>query len=550
MKSSNGSNLHRLIRFDDARTIDEQTIAAGNSEVLLMGLAAQGALRQLKGDFLANDPLDNHDTDIVIVCGSGNNGGDGLALASLLYADPDWPVSNLDAGLPSFSSPKRPNLRVYAKLPMRSDAAKFYESKLRREKIEIHSLADFSAELNRPQPKALILIEALLGTGQSKPPADIILESIKTMKRLTDTRKKNNYKTYVIALDVPCGLTEDKLYTQQDSSSTESIRPDTVYTFGNEKLATSLMQGLPVTQIGCGFESHIVNKVFAQPNNVATFRNQSIPLDNDAILPFFQRQPDDHKYKAGYGWSVCGDLQMEGAGLLVSRSFFSSGGGYLRHFHSASLSRQLYLSAMPSALYADIGQFQEACGNEKPPRSVLIGPGMTASTIRQFGANLIEGLSILANRTDKLTLILDAAACTLAFDYAKQLADTNINILITPHAAEWQSLGAPHLSASGINDGYQFLQRNHLRLYAYVKGPVSVLFTPNHVQIINQPQPQLAVAGSGDLLSGLLLRAFCGHKHDAAVHEVVAACLSLQYKTSMKSMHPESQLHEIQARLI
>jgi NAD(P)H-hydrate epimerase len=510
MKLSNGNKGHALVRYEDARSIDTLTIQQGNGETLLMGLAATGALHHLKQEYLTRF-WNSEGLQLIIVCGSGNNGGDGLALASLLCADPDrHPGVDI-----------RERLRVYALAP-KSAASQFYEAKLRRQGVPIRplqTLQDDAEELTGTD--GLTIIEALLGTGQSRLSAGDIAAALQAIGKIRDA-----HRAKLVALDVPAGLTES------GGLAENAPMPDCVYTFGSEKAATALIPGLQVRRIACGFEAKIEEAVFAA--STPLYRSQ--PSD---ALHFFRRSDADHKYSAGHAWMVAGEHDMEGAALLALRSFFASGGGYIRHFHPSTHSRERYLSTLPSVIYHDATDFAKACEIEKPPRSILIGPGMGSDTIASLREGLIEGLTMLSRRQQKLTVILDAAACSLAFDERFP----QVQCLITPHVAEWKSLGGPTVECVDDLEPARAFSR---RIYTYLKGPVSFLFASDRIAVYNAPQPSLAVAGSGDLFGGLLLRAACGHEADRSIYDIVSACVALQRRSAESSMHPEQQLKALQ----
>lgn len=510
MKLSNGNK--RLVRYDDARYIDTLAIQQGNSETLLMGLAAAGALHHLKQEYLTRF-WNSEDLQLIIVCGSGNNGGDGLALISLLCADPDrYPGADI-----------RTRMRVYA-LPPKSAASQFYEAKLRRQGVTIRPLQKLSedvAELARHNE--LTIVEALLGTGQSRLPAGDIATALQAINTIRDTGRAK-----LVALDVPAGLTESGF-------ARGAPMPDCVYTFGSEKAATALIPGLIVRRIPCGFELQDEESVLAA--STALYR-----CEPSEALHFFRRNDTDHKYSAGHAWMVGGEYDMEGAALLALRAFLGSGGGYVRHFHPSPQSRERYLSILPSAIYHNATDFVKACEVQKPPRAILIGPGMRSDVVDSLREALIDGLNILSRRQQRLTVILDAAACSLAFDDRFP----SVQCLITPHVAEWKSLGGPVVQC--VND-LEPARAFSGRINTYLKGPVSFLIAPDQIAVYNAPLPSLAVAGSGDLFGGLLLRAACGHEADRSIFDIVSACVALQRRSAESGMHPEQQLKSIQGIL-
>jgi NAD(P)H-hydrate repair Nnr-like enzyme with NAD(P)H-hydrate dehydratase domain len=144
---------------------------------------------------------------------------------------------------------------------------------------------------------------------------------------------------------------------------------------------------------------------------------------------------------------------------------------------------------------------------------------------------------------------LDAAACHLVLESGFPDA-ARFRTLLTPHAGEWRSLGAPAIqSTDDLEPASEFVQ-NRLGASVYHKGAVSVLFhhTPERsvqLYIRNNPSAALSVAGSGDVLTGILLALFSrkDSTHEGytrTIPNIVGAAVDLLLNSVMGSIHPRS----------
>ncbi|MBI3395742.1 MAG: NAD(P)H-hydrate epimerase, partial [Spirochaetia bacterium] len=218
---SGSSPLHlRLFDYASSLEVDKRTQARGFSETQLMGQAAlASALRLL-------DRLDQNATDISlptlwILCGTGNNGGDGLALAYMLLGS---------------GRVRSEQLQIFQTGLMRSQAAKFYLEQLGTAGVTTQPSQAFLGSLPRDHD---IIVEALLGTGQS---GALRGEVVRLVSEIAHAASKS--RAYHVALDVPAGLTEDRRSdmgeNEKSSGAVHIPIPDEIHSYGTRKLAAYL----------------------------------------------------------------------------------------------------------------------------------------------------------------------------------------------------------------------------------------------------------------------------------------------------------------------
>jgi len=464
-----------LYTCEQCAQIDRASIQAGLGGQQLMGQAAVALYQAMKADrYLEPDP-------VIILCGRGNNGGDGLALAWILH------------GATPFNHNK---ISIFLTEPPVSPEALFYYRMLLQAGQEIHDAHLF---LEQPPAKATI-VEALLGAGQNRAPDGLLLSILMTLPAW------QNKGASLLSIDLPCGLLESAPYPPS------LPRPQHVYTIGVKKLALTFLPDIPCAVLPIGFVR-------------AEFEPAGLQMELPDPGPFFVREPLHHKYSAGSAAGVGGSRGMRGAMLLAGRSFFACGGGIL--FTRAMDSELLPLE--PSFVECDA----KAILN-KSFRAILIGPGLDPLDLERERESILELLR--RHETSLRGVILDAAAIALIKDdaFPQSLREKTI---LTPHQGEFARMIGPApdcaakaLEATGIIAG--------LGVWCLCKGPTLCLMSPRgELHILPAALPALAVAGSGDVLGGILLAAL---SRDSSLHFAgrIRMALGLQHLLGRSGGHP------------
>jgi len=205
----------RVLTSEQMREVDRLTIEDGVPSIALMENAAHRVAEELIREF---DPIDRQ--NIVILCGKGNNGGDGLALARLLH---EYQVGRLRVVLAADPS------------EFKGDAA----DNLRRvQEIGINPVFDVPAKL-RERREVNVVVDALLGTGLQGPPTGRTAELIRSTRDFPQAK--------IVSVDLPSGL----------GGGGDCVRADITVTFTAPKVEHYLAPGaeeyvgrLVVSQIG------------------------------------------------------------------------------------------------------------------------------------------------------------------------------------------------------------------------------------------------------------------------------------------------------------
>ncbi len=451
------------IRDLDARTIQNEPI----SSLDLMERASRAFVRWLCARFDNRQPL-------VFFCGKGNNGGDGLAIARLLsakgYAVTVYVVDYTDKGSEDFSK----NLVRLA------------------EHLAVHYIKDKKdlPELTRDE----LLIDALLGSGLSRPAQDLLAVVIGMM---------NDSPARVISVDIASGLYMDKSNEEDDAI----VRPDYTVSFQLPKLAFMIPQNGPFVgdwqAVNIGLDQDFIQE--AETPYFFTDKKSAKKLIRD-------REKFSHKGTFGHALLLAGSYGKMGAAQLCGGACLRSGAGLVT-MHVAGCGYQIIQIALPEAMCTvDIDEKILTTLPELEAYSAIgVGPGLGKEPqTLQMLEELIEQA--------KIPMVWDADALNLLSENPDLLKKLPDHTVITPHPKEFERL------AGKSKDDYARLElardfaKDH-KLVVVLKGAhTAVIFPDGMVHFNATGNAGMATGGAGDVLTGILtsLLAQKYHPKDAA----------------------------------
>lgn len=405
----------------------------------------------------------------LVVCGRGNNGGDGLAAARQLHLAGQPVVCVVAADDPTSLSPDaRLNLEAARRLgvPLQLGAT--------ANTVESHTLRD-----------AELVVDCLLGTGASGE----IKEPLAGLARMINSLGARGVP--VVAVDVPSGV----------DAGTGSIAGDTVvatHTITFHSAKTGL-----VVPPGCEAAGEVLVWEIGLPGHLEPGPDVRVVTEADVVVP--GRRPDDHKYKAGYVALVAGSGEYPGAALLAARAAVAAGAGYVRLFSTSDVVSALRPAlAEVTATDTEVGSFLRDAEralevvSDSRISTLAIGPGLgrqseTARVVR----TIVRRTSVPA--------VLDADGLAAFAGQSRSLAERP-GLVLTPHPGELAALmewpvtevvQAPLSSArrAAAETGQVTL----------LKGPATVIAEPSGgTWVVTQGPAQLASAGTGDVLTGII----------------------------------------------
>ncbi|HKW34390.1 MAG TPA: NAD(P)H-hydrate dehydratase [Candidatus Acidoferrum sp.] len=437
-------------------------------------------------EFLRAYYFDSSVSRTAILCGKGNNGGDGFVVARHLQEN----------GL-------KPRVYVFADLKtIRGDAAENLERlKQSGAKIqEITNLARWDAA-RAEVAESHVIVDALLGSGLKGIVEGLLASVIKDINKISRDAASLQPEG-VVAVDIPSGLPSDG-----ESSEGPVIRAHATVTFTAPKIGQLVSR-----DSACCGKLHV--RDIGSPRELIEELGKGkvrwIELWEFRELPLV-RQADSHKGKFGHVLVIAGSLGKSGAAILASRGALRAGAGLVTTAVPdvvlspvASAQAELMTEPLDST---KLGTIAAANGKAARLRALIqgktllaIGPGIgTHKETQKFITSLV--------RQTELPTILDADGLNAFAGHGRDLAKRESQYLaVTPHPGEMARLLG--LSNSAVqSDRLEIALRAAKTWKAHVilKGFHTILATPEGLAFVNTTgNPGLAKGGSGDTLTGIL----------------------------------------------
>jgi len=442
------------------RAVEAMAEHASGDAFGLMRRAGQAAWREL----LAHWPEVQR---IVVVCGPGNNGGDGYALAR--HAQ----VSGRDVRV----------VRLPGHAP-RTDNARHAENEYRSGNGRVEA---FDGKLRA----ADLVVDALFGIGLSREPDAETAALIAAI---------NRSRSPVFSLDVPSGVDADRGIVPG-----AAVHADRTIEFIAAHAGLTTGTALEYTGV------RSLATLDLPPNMLASLPASACLMSRDDLAAAFPpRRRNTHKGESGYVLCIGGDHGSGGAIVLCAEAALRSGAGLVsvatRDAHvGAALGRRPELMARGVAVADDLRAMLQRAD------VIALGPGLGQEG---WGIALYNA----AMAADK-PLVVDADALNLLALHPRKLAE---GAILTPHPGEAARLLG---TTAEIVQADRFAAAQALcdahRCVVVLKGAGTIVAAPGELpRVIGAGNPGMAVGGMGDVLTGVIaaLRAQGRSAHDAATH--------------------------------
>ncbi len=486
----------KILTASQMQRIDKLTTERyGIPSTTLMENAGAGVVEFLSRRFA---PLDRH--QITVFCGRGNNGGDGFVAARLLR----------EKGL-------SPRVLLFARSDaLKGDAALNYKRLLAWATPE--EIPD-SVTWQQVKPSLVgtsLIIDALLGTGLSKPLEGFLLEVVRDLNSGFPGARR-------IAVDLPSGLSSDT-----GELVGECFRADASVTFTAPKYAhvfppaCEMVGKWEVREIGTPRE--------ALENDPELFLR--LITQEDLLWLTQPRKIDSHKGTYGHVLILAGSVGKTGAAAMAARAALRSGTGLVTIATAksalpviATLGMEFMTEPLPetsegtiSLRALDEGYLDRLLEG----KSVLaIGPGMgrvdeTSELVRQ-----------VVNRYD-LPMILDADALNAFAGRMNEMVTQARVRILTPHPGEMarlEGLKTAEVQQQRIQVARKFAIRYEVHLV--LKGARTLVASPDGDVAVNPTgNPGMATGGTGDCLTGMIAGLLAQHLN-RSTSDVVSAAVYL-----------------------
>ncbi len=433
--------------FDSLRELDQRARDEFSlPSTVLMENAGAGASEIIKRRFANenNQSANEKKLSVQIICGSGDNGGDGLVMARQL-------ADYFDVRTVCLKEPK-------------SEMCK--KQKKRLDALGIKTTSEIATDCD-------ILVDAFLGTGLK---GDLRDEDIKRIEKI------NSIKAYKIAIDIPSGLNEKGQAVPVAVNADLTISMGALKTAFFTDEAKDLVGKIEVVDLG------LPRSLYETETSVHLLEK------TDMHLPIRDKQ-NTHKKSFGHCGIVCGE--KAGAGLLSATSALKFGAGLVS-----------ICGKQPENMQYDFMYSPQILQEEFTAIAIGSGLGRTADSAK----NKVADFNILLEERNHSTpMILDADIF-----YYKELKDILPKLekaVLTPHPKEFASL----LKICEIGEySVSEIQKNRFELLGefckkypnitlLLKGANTLIGKDEEVYINNLGTSALSKAGSGDVLSGLIV---------------------------------------------
>ncbi len=447
----------KILSSSQIRQADGYTIA--NEPVISIDLMERAALACF--EWLTNHFDKSH--SFKIFCGMGNNGGDGLVIARMM----------LEANF---------NVEVFVIRYSNNGSEDFKTNEERLNKLNPDLIKNMYSEKDLPSVrKEEIIIDAIFGTGLSKPTEGFVAACIRHINRSAAT---------AIAIDIPSGL-----FADMNSNHDDAIIQAT-YTLSFQAPKPAFMFAENYRYVG---EWKILN-INLDEKFIESIPSNYFLIDRDLVRSFVKARPKfSHKGMYGHALLVAGSLGKMGAAVLASRACARSGAGLLT-VHIPACGYEIIQSSVPEAM-AEVDSDQHIYSDEiefKNYNAVGIGCGIgTEKKTQEAVMKLLTSI--------KVPLVLDADAINILSLDKKKLDRLPENAILTPHPKEFE-----RITEKARNDFHRLeLQIEFTKRYnvfVVLKGAHSCITCPDgKIYFNNTGNPGMAKGGTGDALTGIIL---------------------------------------------
>lgn len=443
----------RVLRSESIKELERKADQYGYSYADMMENAGNAAVAALLKE------TDVKGKSVTVVCGSGNNGGDGYVVARLLSNEGAF-VRLLYLSEPS------------------TETAKYMRQRFSGEVIPFEASYLYETD---------IIIDAIFGTGLSRAAENEYKAAIEAI---------NSSAAFTVSLDIPSGLFADS------NEYTVAVKADMTVTFIGYKLCNMLY---PAAECFGNTVLSEINMPKHLYNEVETF--------GEVITPpaFEKRKPNSHKGNYGTLSLICGSFGMAGAAMLCTKAALKSGVGIAK----LSLPAEIYTavtSFVPEAVCCpyDVNGDMEAVAQKaiNGASAVLIGCGLSTE---KYADCLLK--SVLNNYNGKL--IIDADGLNILSQNIEYIKRSGADIIITPHPGEMARLcGVSVSDVESDRVGFAKKLSEELGVTVVLKGSITVVASNDKIYFNLTGNPGMATGGSGDVLAGIIA-ALCAMGNDS-----------------------------------
>ena len=452
--------MKRLVTDSQMKLLDQTTSTKyGVLPVVLMEQAAMGFVLELLS-------LKQKFSNVLVVCGGGNNGADGIAIARLLNQ------KGIRTTIHCLENEKVSELFSYQK--------------------NIYEEYDYPQTTDMSKDSYDLIIDGIFGVGLSR---------TITGKYETAIKQMNEMNAYKIAIDISSGVSGEN-----GAIHGIAFRADRTFTFSFGKTGQYLWEGsdysgkIHVLPIGITLDG------FKDTDSLVSVLEDT---DLNELIP----KRIQHSNKGTYGKClvIAGSIDMAGAACLSAEAAYRSGAGLVKVF-TPEENRLIVQQNVPEAILCTYSSEDILSKLEKEiewASSIVIGPGMGTEETTEIILKFVL-------QSAKVPLVIDADGLNVLAKHLDWLDGYSAAVIVTPHLGEMSRLtgvSVHNLQNALIQHAKDFAKLN--KVVCVLKDFRTIIASPSGECTLNlSGNNGMATAGSGDVLSGIL-GVFCSQMDNA-----------------------------------
>ncbi len=483
--------MQPVISAHQMRTIDQLTVQQNQiSSLQLMELAATACLKAITKVLGGNLT----GKKIQILCGPGNNGGDGGALALKLAPLKVQTDVILFANVSDTKGDARQNFEALSRLAESNqvDHLSF---------VEWGNAKEWRGSVNN-SPTYDVIVDALFGTGLKRRLTGVFADVVKYLASIGDGQKSTN-TPLIVSIDIPSGLNAD-----HSEPIGPAVAADLTITFTAPKVANVLppashLNGkLVVADIGSPAE--LVN---ASPSQLFLADER----DARNWLVSTRYIPDSFKNTHGHVLVLAGSRGYTGAAVLCANAAMRAGAGLVTVGTPVSSQPAVASAVMPEVITIALAETDRGTISDEAVEhvtalmdkvnAIALGPGLSASDERT--RHFVH--AVVKER--QTAMVIDADALNCLSPWPEDLEGSNAaQLILTPHPGEMlRLLGATDKSALDDRVAVARAFATSHKLILVLKGSRALIAAPDGRVFINPTgNAGLGTAGAGDTLTGII----------------------------------------------
>ena len=453
------------------------------------------------------------DKTILVLCGPGNNGGDGAATARLLAQD----GAEVDVVLFGKVKDTKGDAQInFENLKSADLSVRFFEC----------ASADEWSDLKRKElakPYA-VTVDALFGTGLTRPLEGVFSEAVRYFRRLRD----EDDRPAIVSIDIPSGLNADS-----SQPIGEAVQADVTVTMTAPKPANVLPPA-------ASYNGRLIVADIGSPKELIDEADSQLFVTEaaDARRWLLQTRyvPESYKNTHGHVLVIAGSRGFTGAAALCGNAAMRSGAGLVTVGTPVSAQALVAAQVMPEVMTAALAETDRGAVSDEALSHVLrlaeranviaIGPGLSAEDERT--RNFVR--TVVEQRRTPVVVDADGLNCLSPWP-AGVRGSSDLPVVVTPHPGEMLRLiGADDKSAldDRVTAAREFSVAHEV--IAVLKGTRPLVAAPDGRVFVNPTgNAGLGTAGAGDTLTGViagfLAQAYGALKRKANTLETVVAAL-------------------------